>query len=185
MSLTLLVFTGIIHPDGVLFSRGGHRVANVKETLIAELKSQPCLDCRGRFHRAAMEFDHLPQFKKLFNLSQFATHTLLEIHQEAKKCEVVCANCHRVRTWNRMNHTRIPKHVRVTHRTVKLNAAMPWLQNILAAGPVSSQQIYLSARLDGIAIGTLRRASSSLQVRIYQHQRQWFWSLKGKPHGID
>jgi hypothetical protein len=49
-----------------------------------------------------MDFDHLDSKTKKWNLSQwtrFANKELLL--EEISKCEVVCSNCHRIRTYNR------------------------------------------------------------------------------------
>jgi len=74
-----------------------------KNQIVAQAKDRPCTDCGGIFHYSVMEFDHLPQYKKLFQLSQWEGWTKKEIKAEIAKCEVVCANCHRMRTWRR-NH---------------------------------------------------------------------------------
>lgn len=70
------------------------------------LKSGPCADCGGRFHAEAMHWDHLPEFKKNNCLSiLLRKHNKSGIVEEIKKCELVCANCHAVRTFNRrMGH---------------------------------------------------------------------------------
>lgn len=67
------------------------------------LKSgRPCVDCGGVFHIEAMEWDHLPQFEKVASLSQLRKDKRKsEILGEIAKCELVCANCHAVRTFNR------------------------------------------------------------------------------------
>lgn len=47
-----------------------------------------------------MDFDHLRD--KKFNLSKaHLTGSLKKITEEIAKCEVVCSNCHRVRTFER------------------------------------------------------------------------------------
>lgn len=50
-----------------------------------------------------MDFDHRLGEKKEFNVgSMFAHHYSRElIEKEVAKCDLVCANCHRVRTRNR------------------------------------------------------------------------------------
>lgn len=50
-----------------------------------------------------MDFDHLDPSSKLANISQMVikNREIAEILAEAKKCEVVCANCHRERTHRR------------------------------------------------------------------------------------
>ena len=71
-------------------------------TLVARLKANPCTDCGVQFDSAAMDFDHLPQFKKVAGVSRLAAQgKMRELQIELKKCELVCANCHRVRTKNR------------------------------------------------------------------------------------
>jgi hypothetical protein len=69
-----------------------------------ELKEgEPCTDCRGVFHHAAMQWDHLPGLakkRKVSNMVRRGLHrgTILE---EIAKCELVCANCHAVQTFDR------------------------------------------------------------------------------------
>lgn len=49
-----------------------------------------------------MDFDHVSGQKK-FNLSAAANkmRSLMAVEDEIAKCEVVCANCHRERTYRR------------------------------------------------------------------------------------
>lgn len=60
-----------------------------------------CMDCGYNSHACALDFDHRPGETKLFqiagNLCRKWESTLAEI----AKCDVVCANCHRVRTKER------------------------------------------------------------------------------------
>lgn len=64
-------------------------------------RTHPCTDCGELFHPAAMQFDHLPENSKLKALSEMAAYGLATIQAEIAKCELVCANCHAVRTYNR------------------------------------------------------------------------------------
>jgi hypothetical protein len=71
--------------------------------MVRVAKEVPCTDCGGRFPYYVMDFDHTGADKsqlvsKLVNFG--ATQRLVD---EMAKCEVVCANCHRVRTWRRMH----------------------------------------------------------------------------------
>ena len=68
-----------------------------------ELKSEPCTDCGQKFPVCCMDFDHKPGTTKSYNLgSMFAHHYSKELIQtELDKCELVCSNCHRIRTQNR------------------------------------------------------------------------------------
>lgn len=77
----------------------------VFQEAIAEYKRQPCADCGNKFPPVCMDFDHLPEHQKLFNISTVTNGrsgwTLEDLLTEIAKCEVVCANCHRIRTANR------------------------------------------------------------------------------------
>lgn len=72
-------------------------------SFIRAAKDVPCADCGNKFHPAAMDFDHLPGHKKKFTIASTVTNhsPLEEIKEEMSKCDVVCSNCHRVRTYNR------------------------------------------------------------------------------------
>lgn len=65
---------------------------------LRRLKDVPCADCGKRFPPCAMDFDHV-RGEKLFNVGEGVRFTLSVILAEAAKCEVVCANCHRIRTF--------------------------------------------------------------------------------------
>lgn len=60
-----------------------------------------CTDCGYRAHPAALQFDHLPGKGKLRNLAMLRHRSLKVIQAEMAKCEVVCANCHAIRTSER------------------------------------------------------------------------------------
>ena len=69
--------------------------------LIGKAKDKLCMDCGGRFPPEAMDFDHV-RGKKLFTIGGGAAgRSLKALHAEMAKCDVVCANCHRVRTKQR------------------------------------------------------------------------------------
>jgi hypothetical protein len=59
-----------------------------------------CVDCGYNSHPAALDFDHRPGVQKLFTISQsFRSWELVEA--EIAKCDVRCANCHRIVTAER------------------------------------------------------------------------------------
>ena len=79
----------------------GPKARSLKAWMI-ELKSKPCTDCGGTFEVCCMDFDHVGTEKGNNVGSMFAHHYSREaIEIELAKCELVCANCHRVRTRNR------------------------------------------------------------------------------------
>ena len=63
-----------------------------------------CADCKQSYHYSQMDFDHVDG-KKKHNLARYANSavSIKTIKEEISKCEVVCANCHRYRTWERQN----------------------------------------------------------------------------------
>lgn len=65
---------------------------------VNKLKDNPCTDCGDKFHPVAMDFDHLSN--KEWSISQMVASGLPldRIKEELSKCELVCANCHRIRT---------------------------------------------------------------------------------------
>ncbi len=74
--------------------------SRVRDAAYAWLKSNvSCVDCGRWYSAGAMEFDHLPEFDKVGDVSAIAQRgSLSQFIDEIAKCEIVCANCHRVRT---------------------------------------------------------------------------------------
>jgi hypothetical protein len=67
-------------------------------------KAKPCKDCGKSFPSFFMEFDHLPEFEKKYEISrQLKDMGLIALQVEIDKCDVLCVLCHRVRTWNRQH----------------------------------------------------------------------------------
>ncbi|MFJ6579250.1 hypothetical protein ACIQMY_25225 [Streptomyces sp. NPDC091368] len=62
-----------------------------------------CADCGYNANPVALDFDHLPGAKKLYRVCTMAGMSRALIDAEIAKCEVVCANCHRIRTADRLN----------------------------------------------------------------------------------
>jgi hypothetical protein len=68
--------------------------------IISSIKlDRGCVDCGYRLHPDALEFDHLRD--KSFTISECRSRSINSLLAEIEKCEVVCANCHRIRTSNR------------------------------------------------------------------------------------
>jgi len=75
---------------------------NEHRLFLAWLKSLPCVDCGNTFPPPAMQFDHRVGATKRFNIGQWGgSHNmkLSALQSEVMKCDLVCANCHAVRTW--------------------------------------------------------------------------------------
>ena len=95
-------FLGHHHsPETKAKMRAGHHTQESKKAFIRAAKDKPCADCGHVFHHTAMDFDHRLGTTKRFDLSHTGTRCLKTIQEEIVKCDVVCANCHRVRTFER------------------------------------------------------------------------------------
>lgn len=59
-----------------------------------------CADCGYDERAVALDFDHV-RGEKLCNVGEMVGRSRERIQEEMDKCEVVCANCHRIRTEDR------------------------------------------------------------------------------------
>ena len=60
------------------------------------------MDCGGVFPACCYDFDHRDPFDKKFTISNVSARNSVpmeEIEKEVDKCDLVCANCHRLRSW--------------------------------------------------------------------------------------
>ena len=66
--------------------------------IIDAIKNGPCVDCGNTFPPCAMDFDH--RGNKLDSVSRLVSNgfSINKIMEEIAKCDLVCANCHRIRT---------------------------------------------------------------------------------------
>jgi formate-dependent nitrite reductase cytochrome c552 subunit len=72
------------------------------QKLLDDLRRVPCLDCHKFFPTYAMEFDHRDPTQKRSGVTRLIGRTSTEkLLAEAAKCDIVCANCHRMRTYRR------------------------------------------------------------------------------------
>ena len=64
-------------------------------------EGKPCADCGQVYPPYVMEWDHLPGAEKTLVLADTrrSAHAKERILAELEKCELVCANCHRERTF--------------------------------------------------------------------------------------
>lgn len=71
-----------------------------KRQLIQDLKRVPCMDCGKTYPPYVMDFDHRDPSQKSFNITaQAGFHSIGELLEEVEKCDIVCSNCHRERTY--------------------------------------------------------------------------------------
>ena len=63
---------------------------------------RPCSDCGRTFDPQVMQWDHLPGSVKIGDISAaFWGRPDEEVRREIAKCELVCTNCHTIRTFRR------------------------------------------------------------------------------------
>lgn len=71
--------------------------------LSREARNKPCADCRVSYPWWVMEFDHVRGVKEA-DVSVLVRRgvAVRRIQAEIEKCDVVCSNCHRQRTFQRI-----------------------------------------------------------------------------------
>ena|SRR2546421_3289972 len=69
--------------------------------MVIEAKAVPCMDCGQIFPFCAMDFDHREDKEALIShlVNSLSVSRLVA---EIAKCDVVCSNCHRIRTYTRL-----------------------------------------------------------------------------------
>ena len=78
-----------------------------------------CVDCGYNDHPAALEFDHLEgrNGDQSRTIARLMGKSRKRLEQEIDLCEVVCANCHRITTFNR--HQKMLQKVDTTELPLK------------------------------------------------------------------
>jgi len=68
--------------------------------LVRAKKDKPCVDCGVKYPFYVMQFDHTDPSQKVANVNRLvANRSMKKALAEIEKCEVVCANCHSIRTY--------------------------------------------------------------------------------------
>ena len=66
-----------------------------------KIENSVCQDCQISYPPHMLDFDHV-RGKKIDGIANMIKKANIDlIKEEMKKCEIVCANCHRHRTWIR------------------------------------------------------------------------------------
>ena len=66
--------------------------------LVDSAKDVPCMDCGVRYPPYVMDFDHRDPSVKFLGVGMMTHRSPAKIIEEIAKCDVVCSNCHRIRT---------------------------------------------------------------------------------------
>jgi len=62
-------------------------------------KDFPCLDCGKRYPPYVLDFDHRDGEEKFLEVSKMVgSYSIKRLEEEVAKCDIVCSNCHRIRT---------------------------------------------------------------------------------------
>ena len=85
--------------------RNKNRQRQRLRAIVWEAKSRSCQDCGGTFHPWVMEFDHRDGTIKEAAVANLVSKGCPDTRllAEIGKCDVVRANCHRLRTYRRLS----------------------------------------------------------------------------------
>lgn len=96
------------HPTNVVYYRKNREreIQRVRArqaatvALLRDLRKGPCAECGMFFEPHQMDFDHRNPADKLFRVTEGRAMLMsrTRLFAEINKCDVVCANCHRLRT---------------------------------------------------------------------------------------
>ena len=92
-----------------------------KRKFIGMLKTDlGCTDCGYNKHPDALAFDHLPKYEKLHDVSRMVSQDrdIGAVLEEVFKTEVVCHNCHAIRTAERRNGKSVSTETTVSESNV-------------------------------------------------------------------
>lgn len=66
--------------------------------------SKGCADCGYNGHHVALQFHHIDGNEKEFNVCN--AKSIKQAKEEIEKCIVLCANCHAIRTYNKIQNNK-------------------------------------------------------------------------------
>jgi len=92
------------------------RLASLKKKKYEEFKSlvnsikiaRGCETCGYKAHPVALHFDHIDVLQKKQNIGSMLDHfpKMEDLLSEIKKCRVLCANCHSIKTYENNDYRR-------------------------------------------------------------------------------
>jgi hypothetical protein len=93
---------------GTVGPRRPQRSERTRGAWLRSLKEgRPCADCGRVFPHQVMQWDHRPGFEKIGYISvAFWGRSRQEVLAEIAKCDLVCANSHAIRTFERAGWAR-------------------------------------------------------------------------------
>ena len=90
------------HSSKKAINKCNARLAAVRRELLDKIKLEKgCKECGYKEHPVALDFDHINPETKEFTIGTcYTSVSLKRLHKEIKKCQILCANCHRIKTHN-------------------------------------------------------------------------------------
>ena len=87
--------------SGAPWKRSSPKQSSTHAWIVSLKAGQACTDCGRVFPPAAMQWDHIPGTEKVADVSALRNQPRELILAEIAKCELVCVNCHTLRTARR------------------------------------------------------------------------------------
>lgn len=83
--------------------RNEKQIALLQEYVRGVKTGKPCMDCGKVYPHYVLDFDHRNAQTKRETVSRMvmAALSVETIKNEIEKCDLICSNCHRIRTWRR------------------------------------------------------------------------------------
>lgn len=83
----------------------GHHARRARLREMSERAKQErwmrCVDCGLQYPAYVLDWDHRPGEEKVASVAYLARRSIALFEAEIAKCDLVCANCHRIRTHER------------------------------------------------------------------------------------
>lgn len=75
--------------------------ADIRDFVISIKENSPCMDCNNYYPYYVMQFDHV-RGDKIDKINRLIyTSSKSKVIEEIEKCDLVCGNCHAIRTHKR------------------------------------------------------------------------------------
>lgn len=90
-----------LNPDKVKIAQhlAAKKLYDLKRKIVSDYKNKPCSDCGNFFPSYVMDLDHVRGQKVMSIGANVKSLKMEDLLSELEKCDVVCSNCHRLRTW--------------------------------------------------------------------------------------
>jgi hypothetical protein len=158
-----------------LLRNAAARKADNKSRVIEYLREHPCVDC-GEADIVVLQFDHVANKERDVARMLSGSWTWSAIEREIAKCEVRCANCHRLRTALRYLQRQPPrKRLVVRPEQLRIGDAVPRICRVCQQ-PKALVEFPFRSRAEGtrhwICLACQRTAARSWYVARFPEARR-------------